>query len=81
MPIYILDQQKNSRFSTRQIGKSKKALPINEILNNYELEGILTTAITFNNVANLQSAALKDRMQRILDLIDTQLNWISLYLW
>ena len=73
MPIYILDQQKNSQFSTRQIGKSKKAITSNEILNNYELEGILTIAITFNNIANLQSAALKDRMQRILDLIETQL--------
>ena len=45
-----------------------------DILTNIELEGVVANAISYNNVANLQSTSLKNRITEILDLVQSELN-------
>ena len=69
-PIYILDNETSSKLI---IGKSKKTPKSQEILNNMELEGIVTNAITFNHVGNLQSISLRNRILEILEILNKEI--------
>lgn len=71
LPLEALDKKYSTKF---QLGKSKKAINLEEVLNNTELEGILATTITYQEVTNLQSSALRQRIEKILDIIDRELN-------
>lgn len=46
-----------------------------DIITNRKLEGVVSNAISYNNVANLQSQSLKNRIIEILDLIDLELQY------
>jgi hypothetical protein len=52
-----------------RIYPSKNGLTANEILENEELEGIASLAITFCQIGNIQSRALRDRIISIDQLI------------
>jgi hypothetical protein len=65
-PIHALDQ---TIKITTKVGKSSKIPSVESILKNIELEGIASMAITWNNIANIQSLALKKHIIEMLDLI------------
>ncbi|NNL80828.1 MAG: hypothetical protein HKO67_10090, partial [Flavobacteriaceae bacterium] len=47
---------------------------VNEILSNKQLEGVIANAISYNNVCNLESQSLRNRINEILDLIKMDIN-------
>lgn len=69
--LWLLD--KNEDSYKIEIGTSKLSAPLDEILSSRKLEGILGSAITLNKAANLQSEALHNRIQEILDLIEAEI--------
>ena len=68
---WLLDHNEES-FKIK-IGASKLGAPLNEILSSRKLEAILGNAIILNKGANLQSEALRNRIQEILDLIEAEI--------
>jgi hypothetical protein len=56
------------------IGKSLKTPDVQEILNNPELEGVISNAITFNQIGNLQAQAIHDRIMEILDILNEEIH-------
>ena len=69
-PIHALDQ---TIKITTNVGKSSKTPGVENILNNIELEGIASMAITWNNIANINSLALKKHIIEILRLIESEI--------
>lgn len=69
---WMLDNDKNTTRST--IGSSKNSVPIHEIINNRELEGLVSEAITYNRPANVQSRALVKRINEIIELIESEID-------
>lgn len=69
-PIHALDK---SIKATSKIGNSSKIPDLNYILNNIELEGIASMAITWSNIANIQSLALERHITEILRLIESEI--------
>ena len=69
--LWLLDNNEDSYKI--EIGTSKLAAPLDEILTNRKLEAMLGSAITLNKAANLQSEALRNRIQEILDLIEAEI--------
>lgn len=53
----------------KYIGKTKKPIDLNAILNDKQLEGYLANCITVNQVTNIQSTGLKNRIEEILRII------------
>lgn len=71
VPIYIIDRSLNDKLN---IGKSKKKPDLDKIINNPEIESIVARAITSNYLTNLQSHALKNRINEILNLLNQEIN-------
>jgi len=69
--IYLLDKNSKMKLS---IGKSKAIWPILDLLQNKEIEGVISLAINYNHVSNLNALALREKIIEILNLIETQLN-------
>ncbi len=69
--LWLLDNNPNSYKI--EIGTSKLGSDLNEILTSRKLESLVTRAITLNKAANVQSEALKIRIQEILNLISTEI--------
>lgn len=69
---WMLDNDKNTTRST--IGSSKNSVPIHEIINNRELEGLVSETITYNRPANVQSRALVKRINEIIELIESEID-------
>lgn len=69
-PIHALNQNINLKT---KIGSSKHSLTIEEILNNVELEGLAAMAITWSNIANIQSLALQENIIEIIALINKEI--------
>ena len=69
---WMLDNDNNTTRST--IGSSKNSVPIHEIINNRELEGLVSEAITYNRPANVQSRALVKRINEIIELIESEID-------
>lgn len=70
VPIYILDKNVRQKL---EIGKSMRSANVESVLNNHKIESIITRAITANHVTNLQSLALKKKINIILDLIEKEI--------
>jgi hypothetical protein len=68
---FILDKEASSKLF---IGKSLKTPDVQEILNNPELEGVISNAITFNQIGNLQAQAIHDRIMEILDILNEEIH-------
>jgi hypothetical protein len=68
---WLLDSNSDS-IKTINIS-SNHSTPINEIVSNRELEGLITMAITYNQPANMQSKALVNRINEILTLINNEI--------
>jgi hypothetical protein len=69
--LWLLDNNEES-FKI-EIGTTKIGAPLKEILTSRKLEAMLGIAITLNKGANLQSEALRNRIQEILDLIEAEI--------
>lgn len=69
--LWLLDNNPNSYKI--EIGTSKLSSPLSEILTSKKLEAAIGNAITLNKSANLQSEALRKRINEILDIIKTEI--------
>jgi len=69
-PIHALDQNINLKT---KVGPSKHSGSVTELLNSVELEGIAAMAITWSNIANIQSLALQQNIIEIVQLIDGEI--------
>jgi hypothetical protein len=65
---WLLDNKAKS-YKT-EIGTSKLSSPLHEIVASKSLESMATSAIGFNNSANLQSEALIKRINEIIEVIN-----------
>jgi hypothetical protein len=69
--IWFLDA--GAKFTHTPIGSSKVSTSINEILSSRQLEGVVSSAVSYNEPANIQSQALVKRIKEILSLIDSEI--------
>ena len=53
--------------------RTSKALKTSEILNSKELEGTISLAVSVNYAANLQSKILRNRILKILELLNNEI--------
>ena len=70
--VNIMTFNKNAQTKTL-IGKSKKGVNIDDFLANSELEDHISNMLTFNYVAKIQMVGLTDKVERILKMIDSEL--------
>ena len=70
-PTEALDQ---SISVSPKVNTSKNPVPTRLILSDKELEGIAATAITFNQIANIQSQALRKRITTMLELLKREID-------
>lgn len=63
---FALDQL---QYKLNRLGQSRKSPATSEILSHRDLEGVVSVSIGLNNSSNIQSYALRNRIQRILNLI------------
>ena len=64
---------KSARLEKQDIGPARKPPSIAEITADSDLEGLMSAAITYNATANLESYALRERIQEILELIEGEI--------
>ena len=69
---WLLDNIQKSDYEL-SVGKSKR-INIEDILNDKDLESMVGDAINFNNVTNLQSNALLIRINKIIKILNEELN-------
>ena len=69
-PRYALNKTSNVK---RKIGNTKNELKAGEVLNNIELEGIVSDSFSWSHIGNIQSLTLKNRIIEILRLIDNEI--------
>jgi hypothetical protein len=67
----FLDKGVNNEVLTP--GRSSKEIDIQSILENPDLEGLLTFVFTFSQVCNLEGKTLKNRMQQTLEIIENEI--------
>ncbi len=67
----FLDKRKNDKILT--IGKSPNEIDVQAILKDPRLEGIITFIFTFSQVCNLEGQALKEKMQKIIEIIENEI--------
>jgi len=70
-PTEALDKKYNSKFT---IKPTKKKLDLQKVIADVELEGIISMAITLNQVTNLQSQTLRDRIESMLIIIENEID-------
>lgn len=66
--IGFLDNRKNNKILT--IGKSPNEIDVQSILKDTRFEGIITFIFTFSQVCNLEGQALREKMQKIIKIIE-----------
>jgi hypothetical protein len=69
--LWVLDENKN--LSKTIFENSKQPISVIEITNSKELEGLATSAISYNKPANMQSLTLVKRINKIIELIDNEI--------
>ena len=69
-PTEALNKKNNYKFS---IKPTKKELNLNKIISDVELEGIVSMAITFNQMTNMQSQTLRERIKKMLSIIENEI--------
>jgi type II secretory pathway pseudopilin PulG len=66
----LIEKTEQSNIS---MGKSNRKLSYHDLINDSPLEDHLAIAITTNNLTNLLSITVKERIQDMLDLINSEL--------
>lgn len=69
--LWYLDDETEPR--TRTIGTSKNQIPVHEIVTSRGIEGLASSAVTYNQPSNVQSEALVKRIHEIIALIDSEI--------
>jgi len=69
--VFALDKSKKN--TTYTLNTSKKTLSTTKILDNTELEGVVSYAILYSQIGNMQAKALKRRILEILKIIDKEI--------
>jgi len=69
-PIEALDKKYNYKFT---IKPTKKNINFEEVLSDVELEGIVSMVITVNQLTNMQSESLRQRIINLLEMIDNEI--------
>lgn len=67
----FLDKGKNDKILT--IGKSTKEIDVQSILSDPRLEGLVTFIFTFSQVCNLEGQTLKEKMQKIIEMLENEM--------
>ena len=70
-PLEALDKKYSYTFT---IKPTRKDLDLKEVLADVELEGIVSQVITFHLVTNLQSRALRNRINDMLEIIEQEMD-------
>ena len=70
-PTEALDKKASS---TLTIEPTKKDLDLQKVLQDVELEGIVSTVITTHQITNLQSETLRNRILNILKIIEREID-------
>ncbi len=68
---YLID--KNDKGDVPGSGTSLNPVPLEHILADKELEGLLSNAVYINYIANIESVSLRKRIIEIIDLLDTEI--------
>jgi hypothetical protein len=69
-PTEALNKNQSVQFD---IKPSKKDIDFSEILKNVELESVIAGVITTHQLTNLQADALRERINSILELIESEI--------
>jgi hypothetical protein len=69
-PTEALDKAYNYKFT---INPSKKDLNLETVLQDVELEGIVSQIITYHQIANIQSTTLRERIINMLSIIEGEI--------
>lgn len=67
----FLDKGKNDKILT--VGKSLNNIDVESILKDPRLEGMVTFIFTFSQVCNLEGETLKEKMQKIIETIESEI--------
>ncbi len=67
----FLDKGKNDKILS--IGKSQKSIAVDSILKDQRLEGLVTFIFTFSQVCNLEGQTLKEKMQNIIEILESEI--------
>lgn len=67
---WILEGDRSNPFEKQKLDKT---IEVSDVLQNNELEGMVSIAITLNQSANIQSKALRIRIVKILVLLDQEI--------
>ena len=70
-PVGSLDK---SAYKALAIGKPKDPLDFKKVLRDPALSGLAATAITMNQICNMQAVALENRIRMITDLLDREID-------
>jgi hypothetical protein len=68
---FLLD--KNAGSEIPSFNGSQRPVPLDDLLSNTELEGMLSNAIVINHLANLESRSLRARIMEILTLLKQEI--------
>ena len=69
-PTEALDKESSSKLT---IKPTKKKLNLQKVLQDIELEGIISQIITTHQITNLQSQTLRDRIINMLEIIEGEI--------
>lgn len=69
-PTFALNKEEQT---TIKLDKSKKELDLHTVLNDVELEGIISYVISLHNLANIQSNTLRTRILRMLQIMNQEI--------
>tara|TARA_R110002074_G_scaffold401759_1_gene601390 strand:+ start:22 stop:813 length:792 start_codon:yes stop_codon:yes gene_type:complete len=69
-PTEALDKKYNYKLN---INPTKKKLDLDKVVADVELEGIVSMVITFNQMTNMQSQTLRERIKKMLSIIENQI--------
>ncbi|MDO1501253.1 DUF6090 family protein [Winogradskyella maritima] len=70
MSAFHLDKGKTTTF---KLAKSKTNFDSAVVLNDYGLEGYIADCVSFSELTNIQSYALRERIVELLDIIKSEL--------
>jgi len=70
IPTEALDKESSSKLT---IKPTKKNLNLQKVLQDVELEGVISGVITTHQITNLQSQTLRDRIINMLEIIEGEI--------
>ncbi|MCO5726079.1 DUF6090 family protein [Robiginitalea marina] len=62
-----------ARFENVAVGKAKKTVALETLTAHVPLEGLVSAALTYNTTANLESQTLRERIEEVLALIESEI--------